>query len=121
MFKNLKNKSGFSPKLFNIDFNNALFKAIKQNFPDVYIIKCFFHYVQSLFKKIKKLGLNKKNFNKELFELLYNIKMLSFIKPDIISNVSKKLKKKYNDKTFLDFYSYYERKWLKLKNKKINS
>ena len=106
MFKYLKNKFGFNPKLFNIDFNKDSCKAIKQNFPDIYIIKCFFHYVQSIFQKIKKLGLNKNKFNKELYELLYNIKILSFINPGNIPNVYKKIKKKYNDKILLDFYAY---------------
>ena len=32
MFKNLKNKFAFNPKLFNIDFNKTSCKAIKLNF-----------------------------------------------------------------------------------------
>jgi len=32
LFSNLKNKFGFNPKLFNIDFNKASCKAIKKIF-----------------------------------------------------------------------------------------
>ena len=41
-------------------FSNAISNAIKHNFPESIQIKCLFHFVQALVKKLKKLGLYKK-------------------------------------------------------------
>ena len=111
MFKNLKNKFGFQPRFFTMDFNKASCKALKKIFPNIYIIKCFFHYVKSLFKHIKSLGLFKNNNKENVLELLYNLKVLSFIEPKYIPSLYKKIKKKYNSKDFIDFYKYFERVW----------
>ena len=123
MFKNLKNKFGFQPRFFTMDFNKASCKALKKIFPNIYIIKCFFHYVKSLFKHIKSLGLFKNNNKENVLELLYNLKVLSFIEPKYIPSLYKKIKKKYNSKDFIDFYKYFERVWkpnsITGKNKKI--
>jgi len=90
MFKNLKNIFGFNPRLFNMDFNKAECIALKEIFPNVYIIKCFFHYIQCLYKYIKKSCLNIKEYKTDISELLLNLKMLSFIEPDNISYIYKK-------------------------------
>ena len=123
MFKNLKNKFEFQQRFFTMDFNKASCKALKKIFPNIYIIKCFFHYVKSLFKHIKSLGLFKNNNKENVLELLYNLKVLSFIEPKYIPSLYKKIKKKYNSKDFIDFYKYFERVWkpnsITGKNKKI--
>ena len=47
--------------------------------------------------------------------------MLSFVKPENIKTIYSKIKKKYNNKEYKDFYNYYERNWKPInKNKKIN-
>ena len=45
MFNKLKNDFGFSPKTYTCDFNKASAKAVKSNFPNIYLVKCFFHFV----------------------------------------------------------------------------
>ena len=100
MFKNLKNIFGFNPRLFNMDFNKAECVALKKIFPNIYVIKCFFHYIQCLYKHIKKYGLNKKEYKNEIYELLFNLKMLSFIEAESISYIYKKIKKNTTIKIF---------------------
>ena len=122
LFENVKNKFGFNPKLFTMDFQKSSAKAIKNIFPNIYFIKCFFHFIQSLIKNLKKYNLFKNEFKKEIYELLFNLKMLSFINPDNIYNIYKKIKKKFNDKKYIDFFRYFERAWkpnCKYKNIKI--
>lgn len=76
-----------------MDFQKSSAKAIKKVFPNIYLIKRFFHFIQSLIKNFKKYNLFKKEFKKEIYELLFNLKMLSFIIPDNIYNIYKKNKK----------------------------
>ena len=45
MFKNIKNIFGFNPRLFNMDFNKVECMALKETFPNVYIIKYFFFII----------------------------------------------------------------------------
>ena len=79
--------------LFNtlkMDFQKSSAKEIKKAFPRIYLIKCFFHFIQCLYKYIIKLKLNKKEYKNEIFEILFNIKLLSFIKPENIPLINKK-------------------------------
>ena len=75
LFENLKNKFGFNPKLFTMDFQKSSAKAIKKVFPNIYLIKCFFHFIQSLIKHLKLYNLFKKEFKSEIYELIFNLKM----------------------------------------------
>ena len=64
LFESLKEKFAFNPKIYTSDFQKSSTKALKKIFPNVYLVKCFFHFTQCIFKHIKKLGLSKKNFIK---------------------------------------------------------
>jgi len=55
MFNKLKNDFGFSPKIYTSDFNKASAKAVKSNYPNIYLVKCFFHFVQCIWKHLKNL------------------------------------------------------------------
>ena len=94
-----------------MDFQKSSAKAIKKVFPRIYLIKCFFHFIQSMHKHIIKLKLNKNENKNEIFEILFNIKLLSFVKPENIPLIYKKIKKKYNNKKFADFFNYFEKNW----------
>ena len=102
-FSNLKNKFCFNPRLFNMDFNKASCKAIKSVYPNIYIVKCFFHFTQYLYKKLKQLGLTKIKFKDDILELLFNLKRLSLINPKEIPILYKKIKNKYNKKNIQNF------------------
>ena len=71
LFERLKNDYGFYPKIFTMDFHKPSSKALKKIFPDIYIIKCFFHYVKSLFKNLKKYGLLSKEYKSISYEISY--------------------------------------------------
>ena len=43
-FSTLKDIYKFSPKIINIDFSRSLSKALRNNFSECLIIKCFFHF-----------------------------------------------------------------------------
>ena len=73
LFERLKNDYGFYPKIFTMDFHKPSSKALKKIFPDIYIIKCFFHYVKSLFKNLKKYGLLSKEYKSISYEISYII------------------------------------------------
>lgn len=92
-----------SPKIFTIDFNKASAKALKQVFPKVYIVKCFFHFVNCLGKYLKKYSLLDQENKKNSFELLFNLKRLSFIEPNNIFTLYKKINKKYNNNKYKKF------------------
>ena len=52
LFYNLKEKFVFNPKIFTTDFHKSSSKAIKNNFPNVYFVKYFFHFTQAIFRCI---------------------------------------------------------------------
>ena len=58
MFLKLKNDFCFKPKIFNVDFNQASIKAVKNNFLEVYLVKCFFHFIKCFENILKNLTNN---------------------------------------------------------------
>ena len=111
LFYKLKNDFGFNPKIYNLDFNRASSKAVKSNFPNIYLVKCFYHFVQAIWKNLKQYGLTKKEYIKETIELSYNIKLLCFVDPNNIYSIYQKIQKKYNNSRYKDFLSYFNRTW----------
>ena len=55
-----------------MDFNKVECMTLKETFPNVYIIKYFFYYIQCLYKSIKKSCLNIKEYKMEISGLLLN-------------------------------------------------
>ena len=45
LFSILKNVYKFEPKIFTLDFCKASANAIKENYPNCIIIKCYFHWI----------------------------------------------------------------------------
>ena len=88
----LKLNYDFIPKYITIDFSKAEENAIKEVYKNenVEIIYCLFHFVQCLWRKLNSLGLRKKEFIKLSKSLVFNIKILAFIK---LENVEES----YND------------------------
>lgn len=54
---------GWCPKTYKTDFETAMMKAVKLVFPTVVIKGCYFHYTNSIWKKARQLGLEKKSPN----------------------------------------------------------
>lgn len=54
----------FNKIYFMADFEEGLRNRIKYSFQNSILLGCYFHYIKSIFNKIKKLGLIKKIFCK---------------------------------------------------------
>ena len=57
-------------KTITCDFERGLINAINNVFPHIVKIGCYFHYKQALIRNANKLGLGKKNMEKETKELI---------------------------------------------------
>jgi hypothetical protein len=120
IFDKLKNLFLFKPLIITSDFSRSITNAIKKIYPDAIQIKCLFHFLQAVTKKMKKIGLFKKDYSKEAYELLFNIKILAFINPLKIKNFYNKLIAKYNDEDkFAEFFNYFNKYWNPLGKKNI--
>jgi hypothetical protein len=49
----------FTPKYVSLDFEHGAILAFIHCFPGIFIIGCWFHYAQCIYKKITELGLKK--------------------------------------------------------------
>ena len=56
VFSLLKQNYKFAPKLFTLDYNKALSKALKTQYPDCLLMKCYFHLVKAIYSHLKKFG-----------------------------------------------------------------
>lgn len=52
----------FNKIIFKCDFEKSLLKSIREEFDNAKICGCYFHFIKSLWKKARNLGLTKKNF-----------------------------------------------------------
>ena len=94
-FFRLKNDYNFNPKMITIDFSKALTNAINSIFPECIIIKCYFHWCNALWKNMKKYGLVEKDKLKNTQELMFNIKLMAFMKPNLLGKFYKLIVEKY--------------------------
>ena len=79
--KYLKEFFKFKPEIINIDFSLSLYKAIKLSDlfgKEVKVILCFFHYTQSIIRKMRLLKIINMKLSKKGFTILLNIQILSF-------------------------------------------
>ena len=53
----VRNKISIPPKSVTSDFEKAFFNSVKIVFPLAILFGCFFHFKQSMFRKIQELGL----------------------------------------------------------------
>ena len=66
---------GFYPKYITCDFMKSNLNAIKIT----HIITCFFHLIQSCWRKANKFHLRNKNYKENTKELIANLKLLPFL------------------------------------------
>jgi len=82
----------FLPKVLNIDFSLALYKAIslKNLFNnDCIIVRCFCQFSQTVIRKMKQLKIFQKKINKPGYEILINIQIICFLKDNLIEKYFK--------------------------------
>ena len=93
IFSDLKTLVGFEPRYIVSDFEKAIHNSIIDIFPLSIKKFCIFHFSQSIWKKIQKLGLisQYKN-NKEFNKLIRKILCLSLISENNVISLYQKLK-----------------------------
>lgn len=107
----------FKPKIINIDYSKALYNSIyKQKLfnNECLVIRCFFHFSQSIIRKMKELKIFKQKINKLGFEILLNIQIISFIKPNLITKYLTFLKSNLKSSNECKLFSYLEKFWIKI-------
>ena len=95
-FKYLKDFYRFNSPIINIDYSLSLEKVLSEKkLFDIKpkIIKCFFHFSQSIIRKMRNIKLLTKKLNKNTFVILNNIHIISFINPELLENDINYLKK----------------------------
>ena len=74
----------FEPKgvKFICDFEKSLLGALKKEFEQGIINGCYFHYIKSLWKKVRKLGLTKSKYLENTKILIFALKIYPFIQKE---------------------------------------
>ena len=57
------------PKSFLIDFEEAARQAIEETFPNITVKGCFFHFSQSIYRRVQAAGLQSKYQNEDEFSI----------------------------------------------------
>ena len=120
----LKFNYKFKPKFINIDFSKAEENAILEVYKNdkIKIVFCLFHFLQCLWRKINSLGLRKKEFIKKSKCLIFNIKLLAFIKVEDIEDSFNFIKNSdiFDDDKYTLFFNYFEKNWINKDTDKWN-
>lgn len=111
MLEIVKSRINIPPLLITSDFESAFINAAKEVFPDSEISLCFFHFKQSLFRKIQNLGLVSDYMNDNEIKLALKIpQAIAFLPTDQVWQTFHDLKETYvseNEKVKA-FYDYIE-------------
>lgn len=112
----LKTKYNFNPKRITCDFSKANIEALKTIYGEgkVIIITCFFHLIQSWWRRANKLGMRKKNIIHKTRNLIFNLKLIPFMSIENAREYYLKIKDYFNEDLFNNFYTYFEQTWLNL-------
>ena len=118
IFSYLKENYSFYPKVIHLDYEAPLRNAIINSgvFEEKpLLVSCFFHFSANIRRKMEKLKITGKKFNKMAIEILRNIELLCFIKPKNIKKFSEILKENLNKnerhkKLYQYVYNYYIKK-----------
>ncbi|XP_068232264.1 uncharacterized protein [Palaemon carinicauda] len=90
-----------------IDFEKACFNGIKAAFPDVFLNGCFFHFSQSLYRKIVELGFKQEYHNNNEFSLkMRHFSALAFVPTQDVIWVFEELSD--DDAIPQEFLAYFE-------------
>ena len=94
--------------------------AIKINYEDTHIITCFFHLIQSWWRKANKFHLRNKNYKENTKELIANLKLLPFLDNKNMKLFYNEIKKqnKFKDEFYGLFFNYMEKTWIGIEEKK---
>ena len=79
LIEEYKNNVNFKNIRFLCDFEKSLLKAIKVKFSDSKINGCYFHYIKSIWKKIRNFRLTKKSNIDKSKKIVFALKLYPFI------------------------------------------
>ncbi|CAI2385595.1 unnamed protein product [Moneuplotes crassus] len=110
----IKEKIPIKPEFITTDFETSLMDAIKNVFPSVDIVPCFFHFAKSLWVNAGICGLRKKYYLKDTKQLIFSLKALAFRPPETVYKRFELLKLKYGSKnnSFTRYFEYFEHTWM---------
>ena len=111
MLEIVKSKINIPPLSITSDFESAFINAAKKVFPDSEISLCFFHFKQSLFRKIQNLGLVSDYMNDNKIKLALKIpQAIAFLPTDQVWQTFHDLKENYalEKEKVKAFYDYIE-------------
>ncbi|CAF3880833.1 unnamed protein product, partial [Rotaria sp. Silwood1] len=105
------------PKTIIRDFEQAFINTIGEQSPQTYVSGCWFHFTQSCYRNIQKLGLvTFYDDDVELRELLRDFMALALLPIEIIPDGFKLLQHKVlvsnHTRQLEPFVSYFEKEWL---------
>lgn len=100
----------WSPSICISDFEYELICSIKNQLTNTKIYGCFFHFKQSLFRKMKKIGIIKEN----ICEISNSIDFLTVISIDEIEIALEYIKNKFiiKEQKINEFIEYFKRVWI---------
>ena len=107
----LRNKISIPPKSVTSDFEKAFLNSVKIVFPLAILLGCFFHFKQSMFRKLQELGLAIiYNNDEHIRKLLKLPQVLAYVPFADVPELFKKLKSKLSSENsqVLKFYEYFE-------------
>lgn len=110
-FFELKNNYKFNPKIITTDYSKSITKAIYENFPECLMIKCFFHWMQALWKKLKEMGYTQKNNISNTKEFIFNLKLMAFLDSKVLKKFYKLIVEEYGNK-YEKFLQYFKKQWI---------
>ena len=119
-YNHLKNIYNFNPKKITQDFALGNISALNTVFNSgLKILPCFFHLVQTWWRKANTLGLRAKAYIKNTTILIFNLKLLPFLDKTKAIKFYQAIKNYIGnmDDKFNSFYIYFEKYWL---NEDIN-
>lgn len=100
------------PEILTIDFEQALLKSVKHNFPESKIHGCLVHYIRALLTNLKKLGLTGRKYKSTAYEVLSLLTLLAWVPINKVKIIFKDITKQKRFQGFLDFFNYFEDTWL---------
>lgn len=96
-----------------IDFESAIWGALRKVLPTVKIMGCVFHWTQALWRKIQALGLQSAyTSDNGTFKFLRRVMALPFLPHDQIADVFDILQEKATTVPLQEFMAYVEATWI---------
>jgi len=109
----------FSPGCIHCDFEIGLINAIKEQFTEIKVVGCYFHFKQALLKKMKEIGIPAEERSLAMKEGVLDVLTViphEEIETKGIAYVKSKIPKT-NNKKWEQFWKYFKSTWLTRYNK----